>query len=252
MDLLLDLGPPALIAGMVLLLAYAFWSYFFGRGRRQRAAARAGHADRDRYAQAQGWRHEKVERGGADYRFHGSSPGGRDWIIEYDDDRPGKHPIPKLHFRMPQPGRTGIDWRICDRRSFQLMHSPFGRLVSGFFVALVAGLDKARSEYHEAPQRSQEIPAGSAAFRERYVLFGTDTGAARLVDAELERLWLLWPAFEPSRSRSDNCIAASLGPAGLEVTIACREPSTEVVAHLAALGQLLADRIQPPLRLHFG
>lgn len=244
-DVLLDLVPFAVALLVALAVGYMFWSHFFGAAKRERERQGKLATERSQRARTLGWRYQDTADGRRPYRLHGTSPGGEPWTIEYDTDTPGRIPTPRLVFRVARTGRTDIAWRIADRGSYKLMHSLPGRAIIGVFLALITALSSMKVKLRQSPELTREIPAGSATFRQRFVMFGPDARAAKLVDAEVERMILGWPEFRSPLSRKDNSFSAALGPAGLEVKLACVNPDFAVIEHLARLGQRLVDRMGP-------
>ncbi len=87
---------------------------------------------------------------------------------------------------------------------------------------------------------AREIPAGTGAFRKRYVVVAAEDRWAGLINSEIERMILNWPAFKGATSRPDNALSAGLEPDGLKVKLFVDAPSVAVIEHAIKLGQSLA------------
>lgn len=236
------LGPIAIAVAIVGFFGFAFWWTRFGGGKVERERQERLDRERGPRVRAQGWRYDDHAEGDIRYRIHGATPRGLAWTIAYDSDHASSSSRPKLVFRVAALGQRPIAWQISDRKSFELVRSGVGRAIHGTVAVLLAGLSKSLAEQRDFMARARELPAGSRRFRERFVLCGTEPDAVHLIDAEVERMVLDWPDFEPSFTRRDNCFSATLGGGGLEVRIACDGPSFDVIVHLARLGQHLAER----------
>ncbi len=234
---------PAIVVAVIAgLIAYGYWWYHYGDGKQQRERALKDAADRAAHVAARGWRYEVPETGDIKYRIHGRTPGGLAWEVYYDSDHSSSSSTPKLKFTVAELDRQSWMWSINDRPTFDLVQKKAVKaLIGGLAGAVSLFTDKLKAKtafYNEA--KAQD--AGSQAFRARYVLVATTSKWNALIDAEIERAILNLPPFKASMTRADNCLSSEMGPGGMEVKLYVDGPSVEVIDHIVALGERLADK----------
>jgi hypothetical protein len=230
------------VVAFALLIGYGYWWQNHGDGKRQREKAAQQAKDRERLVRARGWRYTTIESGDIKYRIEGNLANGAAWTIEYDSDHSSSSSRPKLMFLAKSLGREGWLWSISDRKTFKItQHWAARSLILGLAKLISLGSDKLKGKTTFF-QESKVLPAGSAAFRERFVLVSMSPRYTRLVDHEVEKMILEWPEFTQSMSMRDNCISAELGPQGLQVQLYADAPSMAVIEHMVKLGNALASR----------
>jgi hypothetical protein len=234
--------PLIVVTIIVGLIAYGYWWQNYGDGKRQRERADQEAKDRESLVQERGWRYDVPESGDIKYRVHGRTPGGLAWELYYDSDHSSSSSTPKLKFLVAELGRQKWMWAINDRPTFDLVQKKAVKaIISGLAGAASLFSDKLKEKtafFNNAKAQN----AGSQAFQARYVLVSDSARWNSLIDAEVERAILHWPAYKGSMSRVDNCVSAELGPVGMEVKLYVDGPSMEVIDHMVALGGRLADK----------
>lgn len=236
MKTLLITGFIVLFLGLAGYLLYWVW---LGTGKTANEHQLRLKAERGRWARQQGWQYEEVKSGDIAWRIHGTSAQGT-WTIEYDTDAASSSSTPKLNWRMPGPARGQITWAVMDVMQHNLMtQGAVGSVLRGMFSLLGA---KEETEFFRNA-RPQALPAAGRDFNNRFVLLARRSGYGDLVDAHVAGLLLHWPAFESSFSRQDNALSARQDAQGVSVRLACDGPDFAVIAHLAELGNALAQRL---------
>jgi hypothetical protein len=236
------LVPFAVLAIIVGLIAYGYWWHNHGDGKRQRDRVNQESKDRAALVHARGWRYEVPESGDIKYRIHGRTPSGLAWELYYDSDHSSSSSTPKLKILVPELGRQKWMWAINDRPTFDVVQKKAVKaIISGIAGAASLFSDKMKEKtafFNNAKAQN----AGSQAFQARYVLVSDNTRWNSLIDADVERAILHWPAYKGSMSRPDICLSAELGPGGLEVKLYVDGPSMEVIDQIVTLGERLADK----------
>ena len=236
------LVPLAAFAIFVGLIAYGYWWHNHGDGKRQRECANQEAKDRAALVEVRGWRYEVPESGDIKYRIYGRKPGGLAWELHCDSDHSSSSSTPKLMFKVPELDRQKWIWSINDRPTFDIVQKKAVKaVISGLAsaVSLFSDTMKAKTAFFNNAKAQN---AGSQAFQARYVLASETARWNSLIDAEVERAILDWPTYKGSMSRVDNCLSAELGPVGMEVKLYVDGPSMEVIDHIVALGERLADK----------
>ena len=234
---------PLIVSAVIVgLIAYGYWWQNYGDGKRQRERANKDAKDRAAHAAARGWRYEVPEAGDIKYRIHGRTPGGLAWELYYDSDHSSSLSTPKLKLLVAELGRQKWMWAINDRPTFDVVQKKAVKaIISGIAGAASLFSDKMKEKtafFNNAKAQN----AGSRAFQTRYVLVSESARWNSLIDADVERAILHWPSYKGSMSRPDNCLSAELGPVGMEVKLYVDGPSMEVIDHIVALGERLADK----------
>jgi hypothetical protein len=231
-----------LVLAFVAFFGYFFWWYRFGEGKRQRETAEKLQRERGALVRARGWRYDDKADRDIRYRIHGRTEGGVAWQIHYDSDLSSSSSSPKLIFTADSFASRGYVWAICDRKTFDVVSSKMVRGVIGGIVAAVSLFSDKAAASSEFFSNAKDLDAGSRTFREHFVLLAQDGRWKPLIDGEIERGVLNWPAFKQSMSMRDNCFSASLESQGLVVKLYADTPSFEVISHMAKLGQSLAEK----------
>jgi hypothetical protein len=232
-----------LITGFIVLFlgmaGYLLYWVLLGPGKTANEHQLRLKAERGRWARQQGWQYEEVKSGDIAWRMHGTSAQGT-WTIEYDTDASSSSSTPKLNWRMPGPARGQVMWAVMDVVQHNLMtQSAVGSVLRGI-VGLLGAKDE--TEFLRSA-RPQALPAAGGAFNNRFVLLARRSGYSDLIDAQVAGLFLHWPAFETSFSSRDNALSARQDAQGVSVRLACDGPDFAVIAHLAELGNTLAQRL---------
>lgn len=227
---------------IVGLVAYGYWRQNYGDGKHQRERAIIDANGRAAHAAARGWRYEAPESGDIKYRIHGRSPGGLAWELYYDSDQSSSSPTPKIKFLVAELGRQKWMWAINDKPTFDVVQRKAVKaIISGLAGAARLFSDKLKEEtafFNNAKAQN----AGSQAFQARYVLVSDSARWNSLIDADIERDILHWPTYNGSMGRPDNCLSAGMEPGGMQVKLYVDGPSMEVIDHIVALGERLADK----------
>lgn len=234
--------PLIVFAIIVGLIAYGYWWHNHGDGKRHRDRASQEAKDRAALVHARGWRYEVAESGDIKYRIFGRTPGGLAWEIYYDSDHSSSSSTAKLQFKVVELDRQKWLWSVNDRPTYDIVQKKAVKaIITGIAGAVSMFSDKMKEKtafFNNAKAQN----AGSQAFQARYVLVSDSARWNSLIDAEVERAILHWPEYKGSMSRPDNCLSAELGPGGMEVKLYVDGPSIEVIDHVVALGERLADK----------
>lgn len=232
----------AFIVPVIGAVAYSIWWHRYGGGKLLLRKQEMEAERRVTRVRMNGWRYDGTHDGNIRYRIDGATQGGLDWKIEYDSDHSSSGSTPKLIFLVETLNAPAYEWQIFDRWGYDLFRQGAAKMLLGGVAKMLAAMSKSVALKTDFFYGAVELPAGSAAFCERFALIATDSRYADLIDADSERRILDWPAFKPSMSKKDNCFSAGLEPEGLRVQLYVDGPSFEVIEHLARLGQMLADR----------
>ncbi len=230
------------IIGVIGAFIYAWWWNRHGGGKTRREQEEKRKAARAASIRARGWNYDGTIDGNIHYCISGTTEGGLPWRITYDSDQSSSSSSPKLIFSAPLKVKDGYAWFIHDRKTWDIMQKTGVRALVGGLAALAGAFSDGAKVKRDFYLNAQLMPAGSAAFRERYVLVGNDVHWASLLDAEIERRMLEWPEFTQSMSMRDNCFSAELGPDGLSIKLYADAPDLAVIDHMARLGQQVLEK----------
>lgn len=231
-----------IIIAVVGGLIYAWWWSNHGGGKTRREQEEKRKAARAASIRARGWKYDGTIDGNIHYRISATTENGRTWKMFYDSDHSSSSSSPKLVFSAPLTVKDGYAWFIHDRKTWEIMQKTGVRVLVGGLAKLAGAFSdgvKAKGDFY---LDAQPIPAGSAEFRQRYVLVGQDVRWASLIEPEIERRMLEWPDFKQSMSMRDNCFSAELGPEGLSIKLYADAPDLAVIDHMARLGQQMLEK----------
>jgi hypothetical protein len=233
-----------IIIAVIGVFIYAWWWNKHGGGKTKREQEEKRKAARAASVRARGWSYDGAIDGNIHYRISAETESGMAWKIFYDSDQSSSSSSPKLVFNAAVPMRDGdrYAWFIHDRKTWEIMQKTGVRVLVGGLAKLAGAFSdgvKAKGDFY---LDAQPIPAGSAEFRQRYVLVGHDVRWASLIEPEIERRMLEWPDFKQSMSMRDNCFSAELGPDGLSIKLFADAADLAVIDHMARLGQQVLER----------
>lgn len=231
-----------LIIAAACAIAYGYWWNKHGGGRTKREQEEKRKLARAASIRARGWQYDGAIDGNIHYRISGTTESGLAWRIVYDADQSSSSSSPKLIFSAPVAAQHGYAWFIHDRKTYDIMQKSAVRAVVGGLATMAGAFAASVKLKRDFYLNSQPISAGSAEFRQRYALVGNDLRWASLIEPEIERRMLEWPAFKQSMSMRDNCFCAELGPTGLSITLYADAPDLAVIEHMARLGQPLLEK----------
>jgi hypothetical protein len=203
------------------------------------------------------------------------------WEINYvtdreveNSDRPAtarelnRYPYTHLEFTARAASNGEHAWQISDINKYAFLSKLSGGGLSGGFVKLASTFSGPLRKEQEFHQRAKVVDAGSAEWRSRYTLVTIDPRYTKILDAEIENLFLNWPHFNsplPSSNAvvfvhdnatetsihntqrghgNDNCLFACVENNQLRVQLFCRAPNAAVIEHLTKLGQALIKRCE--------
>jgi hypothetical protein len=229
----------ASLALLVGVVAFSHWWNLHGGGRHRREIEARRRAEREAGARARGWHYDGLVQGDIHYRIHGTSADGAGWSIKYDADHGSSSARPKLVFVAPAIATGEYAWIIHDRKTYELSQKAAVRAIVGGLARVAGAFSQSMRLRRSFYLRAVSQPAGSDAFRRRYVLAAIEPFWSTLIDHESERQILHFPFFVGTMDDVDNCFSAALSPEGLRVQLYCDAPDFAVVAHLANLGQHL-------------
>jgi hypothetical protein len=221
----------AMVAFVVLVLAFAGWSHWFGAGKAKRETQAREVARLKDWVRVSDWRFSETPHGGG-YQIEGPT-----WRVIYDADPGGDSPSPNLKFIAALPS-AGWHWTIHDRKTHAWTNGAIGRWLSGKLIGIVGevrDVDAARAFQRHAV----DLPLAHAEFRRRYVVSATDSRWSQLISSEAANQMLNWPTFDPVMSVRDNGFSAQLDAEQLTVKLYARDPSLAVVRQLVELGKAL-------------
>ncbi len=203
------------------------------------------------------------------------------WEINYitdreveNPDRPAtarelnRYPYTHLAFTARAASNGEHAWQISDINKYTFLNKLSGDGLTGGLVKLASTFSGPLRKEQEFHQRAKVVDAGSAEWRSRYTLAAIDPRYTRILDAEIESLFLHWPHFNsplPSNNAvvfvhgnatetstdntqrghgNDNCLFACVENNQLRVQLFCRAPNAAVIEHLTKLGQALIKRCE--------
>ncbi len=228
------------VVGIIAIAFFARWWNLHGGGKALREQEERRKRERAASASVRGWQYAPTITGDIHYRIRGQLEDGREWQMEYNSDQSSSSSSPKLIFRVPESAAHGYAWVIHDRRTWAFMQKGGVRAVASGILKLAGAFNDTMRARKEFFLNARILPAGSAGFREHFVLVAQDDRWAALVTPSIERQILNWPDFKQSMSSRDNCFSAELTDAGLKVQLFADAPDFAVIEHMVRLGQALA------------
>jgi hypothetical protein len=202
-------------------------------------------AERARRVRHLGWEYEPKHTGDVRYRFRGRSPNGVAWQMHYDSNRSSRNALPKLVWRADALAAERTEVAIGSRRTYEAFTGGVARtLLAGAARAFGRFADGALQDLNDFVRDARPLAAGSARFRQHFVLAARDARFAQLVDADVERLILDWPKVDGKRLEPDRALHVRLDRAGLHAQIQVDAPPMAVCEQLVRLGERIADGLR--------
>jgi hypothetical protein len=208
-----------------------------------RRVERQKHFERKVQARKLGWAYDDQRDGRVDYRFSGAADGIA-WQMWHDSDRGDESPKPQAYWRSSNLRTPGLSLVIIGRRRYGIESGVVGRVLMGVVGGIAeamtgraAGSDKT-SFYDSAI----ELPEGRPTFREHFAVVAAPDMPRGWVDDELQGLLTTW-ASDTRSFRSEDAVEINLGSDGLQVVVQRMPQEFANWAHLAQLGQHVAQKL---------
>lgn len=240
----------AVAVGVAVTLAIVQWARRSGTD-----ADAAQHQVRERRARDLGWVYDPKRNGDHRYRFGGSSPGGTTWEMVFDSAQSSSSAAPKLIWTAATLRTDGARLFLGGRKKYEAMTHSVTKKLAAVAGAIFGRLSAAAGDYSAFVQESREVTTGSSRFRARFALAARDARlAGGVLDTELERLILEWPAGTPKGFVPEQALVVWQDGAGLRVECDVDAPQMSVCERVARIGEHLADRLAvdavgPPTRV---
>lgn len=229
---------------VVVLAAMAGFVWLAHANRASRISEEAVRRTREQRARALGWRYDGTHDGDIRYRMFGTSPGGLAWELKFDSDHSSSSSQPKLVWTAASLKGDGTVFHLGSRKVFEVLTGATLKKLASFASSLFGQFSASVEDYNEFVQAARPAQGGSTRFRSRFVVAARPGELpADLIDGELERLILAWPAPMPRRFAPEQDVCAWLDRRGLRVECRIDGPSMRVCEQVVRLGERLGDRL---------